>query len=107
MFEPGTIDPGLQPFIDMAVADLAERLEIDPSQVTVVTAVLVVWSDAGLGCPEPGMSFPQVPEDGSVIELTVADTVYRYHSGGQRTPFLCEQPLQQPPLTGDSGSIDS
>ncbi len=88
--EPGTIDPGLQPYIDIAVADLAQRLGIDASNIAVVSAEVTVWNDASLGCPEPGMNYAQVLEDGSLIVLEAQGTAYRYHSGGFRQPFLCE-----------------
>ncbi len=99
VFEKGDIDPGLAPFIDIAVVDLAARLGIAESDVQVLTGVLVVWSDAGLGCPEPDRSYAQVPTDGSLIELGAGGKVYRYHSGGRRGPFLCEQALEQKPGT--------
>ena len=101
MYEQGDIDPGLQPFITMAVDDLAARLDIDPAEITPLSGVLVVWSDSALGCPQPGMQYAQVPVDGSVIELGAGGRVYRYHTGGSTTPFLCDQPLTQKPPSGD------
>lgn len=103
VFEQGDIDPGLQPFIDQAIADLAARNSVDPSDITVLSAVLVVWPDASLGCPQPGMVYTQVPVDGSVIELGSDGKVHRYHTGGQQGPFLCEQQLDKTPPTGDVG----
>ncbi len=50
-----------------------------------------------MGCPHPDMSYAQVLQDGSVIELEYAGRYYRYHSGGERFPFLCDQPLNDPP----------
>ena len=97
---PGQIDTGLNPFIDIAIADLAERLGADPKQISTVSAVLVTWPDGSLGCPSPGMEYAQALQDGSIIELSYASKVYRYHSGGNRTPFLCDQPLAAPPVTG-------
>ena len=101
VYEQGDIDPGLQPFITMAVDDLAARLDIDPGEITPLSGVLVVWSDSTLGCPQPGMQYTQVPVDGSVIELGTSGRVYRYHTGGSTTPFLCDQPLTQKPSSGD------
>ena len=101
VYEQGDIDPGLQPFITMAVDDLAARLDIDPAEITPLSGVLVVWPDSALGCPQPGMQYAQVPVDGSVIELGAGGRVYRYHTGGSTTPFLCDQPLTQKPPSGD------
>jgi hypothetical protein len=95
---PGQVDSGLQPFVDMAIADLSDRLGVGPTAISVISAVLVTWPDGSLGCPMPGMEYAQMLQDGSVIELGFGERVYRYHSGGNRTPFLCDQPLTKPPL---------
>lgn len=102
----GDFDPGLDPFVDRAVADLAVRLDVDPDEVTPVSAVLVIWPNSSIGCPLPGMEYLQVLQDGSLIELEHDGTVYRYHTGGSRTtPFLCDQPLATPPVTtGGTGT---
>jgi hypothetical protein len=47
------------------------------------------------------MQYTQVPVDGSVIELGAGGRVYRYHTGGSTTPFLCDQPLTEKPPVGD------
>ena len=104
VYERGGIDEGLRPFIDEATDDLATRLAIDPADVEVLSAVLVTWPDASLGCPQPGMQYAQVLTDGSIIELGVGEgddtVVYRYHTGGSRGPFLCDQPLERKPAAG-------
>ncbi len=86
------IDPGLQALIDTAAADLANRLSIDHSAVEVVSAQTVVWPDRSLGCPQPGMVYPQVLAEGYRIELRVKNQNYSYHGGEGRGPFLCENP---------------
>lgn len=94
--EPSTMpesDPALSGFVDTAVADLAERLDVPESEITVVSAEQVTWGDTSLGCPQPGMRYAQVVQDGTYIELEHDGTTYPYHSGGERPdPFLCEQP---------------
>jgi hypothetical protein len=85
-------DPGLEPFVVMAKEDLAERLEVGVEAFEVLEAELVVWPDASMGCPDPEMMYIQVPQDGSLIRLQVEDKVFEYHSGGDRPPFLCEEP---------------
>ncbi len=94
------IDPGLKPYIDIAVADLAQRLTVDPSTIEVSSATLVEWPDSSLGCPQPGMQYAQTLTDGAKIVLTALGKQYSYHAGGSRTPFLCDQPLKAPPSTG-------
>lgn len=105
LYEAGDVDTGLQPFIDQAVPDLADRLGVEEGDVTVHAAVIVVWPDSSLGCPEPDMSYAQVPADGSVIELEHDGLYYRYHTGGMDGPFLCEYPLAEaPPRTDLDGA---
>jgi hypothetical protein len=89
----GAVEPGLGPFITMATEDLAGRLSVGEGEIEVLEAIAVVWPNAALGCPQPGMDYRQVPMDGTLIRLQAEGEVYEYHSGGGREPFLCEQPL--------------
>ena len=99
------IDRGVQPQIDLAVADLAARLSVDPSTITIVSAAFVVWPDKGLGCPQHGMEYLQVQVDGTLIELEAGGERYRYHSGETRPPFLCERTFSAE--SAGAGRIDS
>ena len=85
------IDPAMQTLVDQAMADLATRRAIDAAGIVAVSAKSVTWPDKSLGCPQPGMAYNQVTVDGALIELTAAGTTYRYHSGGGRSPFLCQK----------------
>ena len=75
--------------IGLAVADLADRLSIDESAITVVLVEEVVWSDGSLGCPQPGMSYAQVVTDGLRIVVEADGALYDYRSGGSADPTLC------------------
>lgn len=88
---------GLDRLIDHAVTDLAGRLSIDPAEIRVVETRSVVWPDASLGCPRPGMVYPQVQTDGVLIRLEADGVTYSYHGGGGRSPFLCENALRAVP----------
>jgi hypothetical protein len=85
------IEPGAEPLIRLAVADLAQRLGIPAGEIAVIEARAVVWPDASIGCPEPDMRYIQVPEDGAFIQLSAGGRLYNYHNGGRRGLFLCEQ----------------
>ena len=87
---PTPLDPALQRLVDQARGDLAARL--GGGAVDLVEVRPVRWPDRGLGCPEPGMIYPQVPQAGLLIRLRVAGRVYQYHVGEGRPPFLCERP---------------
>jgi hypothetical protein len=91
-----TIEPGMQPLIDVALADLMKRLSVTRNAIEVVAAQSVVWPDSSLGCPQPGMRYKQVPEDGALIVLQAQQRMYEYHSGGNRGLFLCEKVVSSP-----------
>ena len=86
----GSIDPALSADIAAAVADLAGRLHVDAAAIEPVSAQLVTWPDAALGCPAPGRSYIQVPVDGAEIVLAHGAQHFSYHMGGSTGPFLCE-----------------
>jgi hypothetical protein len=87
---PTPFDPGLQKFVTQAKEDLAKRLSIPMDQIELVELQSVVWPDKGLGCPQPGMVYPQVQVDGLLIRFSVGGRIYEYHGGGSRPPFLCK-----------------
>jgi hypothetical protein len=83
------IAPSLDALVQMAIDDLAGRLKVAAQAITVISAQPVRWPDRSLGCPQPGMAYPQVMVDGAKIELSTSGVVYTYHQGGSRGPFLC------------------
>jgi hypothetical protein len=82
----------LQGLVQAAIDDLASRLRVPAAAIAVVSAQSVRWPDRSLGCPQPGMVYPQVSVDGAKIELSTGGAVYAYHCGGSRGPFLCGGP---------------
>jgi hypothetical protein len=86
---------GLENLVERAKEDLAQRLSIDLTQINLIEAKAVVWPDASLGCPQPGMLYKQVPEDGALIVLQANGISYEYHNGASRGLFLCEQSTQK------------
>lgn len=93
------------PQVSQAVDDLATMLGIAPSTVDIVSVEMVIWPDGSLGCPQPGMAYTQVQQDGLRIRLAADGVIYEYHSGGRRAPFLCKDPTEPaPPGAGGEGS---
>jgi len=82
--------------LDEIIADLTERLEVDPEDVNVQRAQAVIWNDGSLGCPKPGQFYTQALVDGYQVVLSVADRVYDYRASQRGYFFLCEPAL---PLT--------
>lgn len=85
------IAPGLERLVNMAKEDLVQRLTIPTEEIELVEAKAVVWPDSSLGCPQPGMSYLQVLEEGALIIVRARGNDYEYHAGGDRGLFLCER----------------
>jgi len=85
-------DPYLARLVQQARDDLAMRLGIPSEQIDLVEFKQVEWPDGSLGCPQPGMAYTQVMVDGLLIRFQAGGSVYEYHSGGNRSPFLCKNP---------------
>jgi hypothetical protein len=97
----------LQKLVMHAKEDLAGRLSLEADkvdQIDLIEIKAVVWPDSSLGCPQPGMVYIQVQQDGLRIRLRVGKRIYSYHSGGSRLPFLCEQATEDDSLTTLPGS---
>ncbi len=81
----------MQAMSDLARQKLAEELEISVDQIKVVIADPVFWSDASLGCPQPGMTYQQVITPGYRITLAVGNDLYIYHTDTVQTLVRCQQ----------------
>jgi len=106
-YDGDTYPTELAGHVAIAVDDLAARLSVSAVDITVVTVEEVVWPDGGLGCPRPGMVYPQVLTDGLRILLAHTNMEFAYHSGGTVEPFLCI-PLDLAPredTTGREGTL--
>jgi hypothetical protein len=88
-------NPSNNPLVAQAIADLAGRLNIDAGEIEVVSIEEVTWPDAALGCPQPGMAYAQMLQEGVRIVLNAGGTEYDYHSSSDGPPFLCENPPPQ------------
>lgn len=76
--EPG--ESALDPVLESAARrDLAQRLGIAATVVTVRSVESVDWPDASLGCPQPGMMYAQVITPGYRIVLEADGQRYEYH----------------------------
>lgn len=64
----------------VARRDLAGRLGVEESQVIIAGAEKTTFSDASLGCPEPGEDYAQGDRDGYVLRLRQGSRNYSYHT---------------------------
>jgi hypothetical protein len=85
--------PGLESLIEKAKEDLAQRLSISVTQVSLVESIEVEWSDSSLDCLQPGMDYLQVITPGYRIVLEAGGQAYEYHSNRDAYVIYCENPI--------------
>jgi hypothetical protein len=83
------IDPKMQ-FVfgqQMVVAqkDLADRLHVAPHDIKPVSAEQQTWDDAGLGCPDPGVTYAPGKVTGWVMTLRHGTRDFTYHTDLEHT----------------------
>jgi len=81
--------PPVEKFVSLAKKDLAERLQIDTSGITLVKTAEMVWPNAALGCPSPGKVYPQGKVPGYQISLTANAIEYIYNTDWTGQVTLC------------------
>lgn len=81
----GLTNPGVR----SAMADLAQRTGRELDGVEILAAESVTWSDASLGCPEPGMFYAQALTDGMRMHLLFQREKFDYRISGNHGR-LCE-----------------
>jgi len=86
----------LQPLIEKARADLAQRLSVPASRINTLEARGVFWPDASLGCPQPDTTYTQVLTAGYLILLESGGNQFEYHADLHNYVFYCEKPT--PPI---------
>jgi hypothetical protein len=66
------------------VADAAKRFKVAESAVVLAQAEKVTWSDASLGCPEPGRMYAQMLVEGFRItaKTSAGSLIYNTDGGG-------------------------
>lgn len=80
-----------QSLVDLAKADLGERLGVGADEIAVRSAEATEFPDASLGVPEPGKMYAQVITPGYVIKLAVEGAVYRYRGTGDRVVLVPDE----------------
>ena len=83
------VDPKMQ-FVfgkQMVVAqqDLADRLHVAPTDIKPVSAEQQTWDDAGLGCPDPAVTYAPSKVTGWVMTLRHGTRDFTYHTDLERT----------------------
>lgn len=96
-------EPGLQrKLTQLAVDDLATRLNLDIKAISVVSMDALVWPNAALGCPLPGKVYAEGTVPGFRIRLAAENKEYFYHTDRIGLFVLC---LEESPEIEDLPSI--
>ena len=100
------VDASLVEFVDMARADLEQRLSEQglDTEIHVLRAERVTWRSGALGCPMPDRGYTMALVPGVLIQLRAAGRLWQYHSSERVDPFLCEPPgeIESPAPRNDS-----
>lgn len=94
---------GMELLIDKAKEDLAQRLSTPVDQIELIQAEAVTWSNASLGCPQPGMVYAEVLTPGYLILFKSNNKEYEYHASRGTEIVYCENP--NPPVPGTPDDI--
>ena len=94
----GGVTPQLElEWAQMAVEarrDLAGRLGVEEDQVIIGAGEETTFSDASLGCPEPGIEYDSGNRDGYVLKLRYGSRNFTYHTDLDRV-------IPCPPISED------
>lgn len=82
------------------IDEAAAGAGVDASQVQVVAAEAVIWSDGSIGCPEPGMMYTQALVPGYRVVVEVDGEALHFHAAETGGFRFCADP--QPPLDRES-----
>ncbi len=86
--KPGVPDESAA-IVQQISQDLAARLDSDVSEITVVNADAMEWSDSSIGCPAPGYAYAQIITPGYQITLESGGEEYEYHTDLNGNFVLC------------------
>jgi hypothetical protein len=84
-------DESTEKMVALVKAHLAQKLSIPVDQVVLSEIKPVVWRDASLGCPKPGIDYIQVETPGYNISLAAGGKTYTYHTDETRRFVQCNK----------------
>jgi len=84
--------------VESALDDATRRTGIARSQLELLGAEAVTWSDGSLGCPQPGMMYTQALVPGYRVRIRAGGEVLDYHAGRSGPAAPCPADRAQPPL---------
>jgi hypothetical protein len=91
-----------EPVVQVAQSDLARRLGLATEAIYLVSIEEAKWSDASLGCPEPGIMYAPTVTPGFLVVLQAADKVYEYHADTRQNVIYCKPQAERPLMDNKS-----
>lgn len=90
------VPAGSPDLVVVAIGDLAHRLSLAPSLISVAKVEPVDWPDASLACPQPDTLYAQVVTPGYRILLLAQGQTYEYHTDRTSQVVLCPSTSPRP-----------
>jgi hypothetical protein len=84
------LDPAAMKMAEKAREHLVKKFKLSSEQISVFSVQKATWPDAGLGCPQEGMSYAQVETPGYMILLEAGGQTYNYHTDAAENVILCD-----------------
>ena len=94
--EPIPLTLELKNLIQIAVNDLADRISVEPDQIELINITEATWQDTSLDCPQPGVMYAQIINQGYSIILKGMDELYEYHTGSNNLVVYCRSGITLP-----------
>lgn len=91
MGSPAPLDETAEKMVALVRQHLAGKLNLAADQIALSDLKPVVWRDAGLGCPKPGVDYIQMETPGYNITLEAQGKTYRYHTDQTRRFVQCNK----------------
>jgi hypothetical protein len=88
--------------LDDVLALAEEETGVDRSEIEVVLAEAVTWSDGSIGCPEEGMMYTQALVPGYRVVLDFAGEELTFHAPESGEFFPCASPIAPADGSGNS-----
>lgn len=77
--------------IQLAVADLAKRKQIDVKTIRFAGYQQTMWETSAIGCPEEGNTYKREETPGYFLLLQPPYETYFYHGKSNEDPFYCDE----------------
>jgi hypothetical protein len=75
--------------VQLAMATVAEQLQVAPELLSVLRVEPTDWSDASLGCPEPDRAYAEVITPGFLIVITDGIAEVQVHTDQGQRAVIC------------------